>query len=423
MEQVAGAGLWAQTVREEIAAPPLAEQATADLVVVGGGYTGCSAALRASELGLSVRLLEAEAIGHGGSGRNVGLVNAGLWTPPDKIAALLGPQSGERLTARLAAAPELVFSLIERFDIACEPVRRGTLHCAPTGSGAAELRERYRQLNARGAPVTLLDAADTAARTGSERFRAALYDARAGTVQPLALCRGLARAAQSLGAALHERSPVTRVSRRNAGWRVETAQGVVEAPRLLLATNAYHRPIAGLAAPQSAPVHYFQMATEPLSADQRARILPGGEGCWDTEPVMSSFRMDGEGRLILGGCGSLDHIAAGAHRAWAGRFLARLFPALAGQPLGHAWHGRIAMTRDKLPKTIRLGKSGYAVFGYSGRGIGPGTVFGHAAAEALAGAGEEVFPLAPQDSHLEPLTALRGVGVELGVLLTHLTRR
>ena len=412
--------LWEETAEEKAGHPPLSGDASADLVIVGGGFTGCSAALHAAETGASGRLIEAETIGHGGSGRNVGLVNAGLWTPPREVRRILGDEAGDRLNATLAAAPDLVFSLIEQHRIACEPRRDGTLHCAHSRSGLAELRDRCGQLREQGAPVTLLPAEETAMRTGSSVFYGALHDARAGTIQPLAYARGLARAAAEAGAVIHERSPAVSIRREAGGWTVEAPGGRVRAGALLLATNAYHRQADGLPALQSVPVQLFLMATAPLGDNLRRTILPGGEGCWDTAKVMSWFRMDGAGRLILGGVGSLERASASIHKNWAQRKLRALFPHLGAQPLHHAWSGRIAMTGDHLPKILRLGARGLAVFGYSGRGIGPGTVFGKAAALALLSGDETGLPFAPVECHYESFREAKAAFYEIGASLAHL---
>ena len=411
--------LWRATAQEHVETSPLAGDETADLVVIGGGYTGCSAALHAALKGMSVRLLEAETIGHGGSGRNVGLVNAGLWTPPEGIAEILGEEAGARLSTVLASAPDLVFSLIDRHAIECESIRSGTLHCAHSPAGLNDLRERYRQLSAQGAPVKLLSAQETAQRTGSDQFHGALHDARAGTIQPLAYCRGLARAAQTAGAHLHEQSRVASVSSDGNSWRVETKQGVVTAKHLLLATNAYFDGLKGIAPPQSIPLCFFQMATAPLGHNVRHKILQGGEGGWDTAAVMSSFRKDRAGRVIIGAMGSLDAFGGVLHRGWARRKLRALFPEAGDQPFEHAWFGKIAMTGDHLPKILRIGPNGYAVFGYSGRGIGPGTVFGRAVAEAFTGAGEDAFPVEARDAHTERFTGLKRRFYALGATLAH----
>ncbi len=412
--------LWRMTAGAGLRLPPLRCDASADLVIIGGGFTGCSAALHAAELGASVRLLEAETIGHGGSGRNVGLVNAGLWMPPDAVEAKLGVEAGGRLNAALAAAPDLVFSLIERHGMDCEATRAGTLYCAPSGAGLADLAARFRQHLARGAPVSLLGAAETQTRTGTAAYRGALFDPRAGTIQPLAYCRGLARTARAAGARLHEQSSVHDVERDGGGWLVRTAEGAVRARGLLLATNAYHQGAAGVAAPSYVPMHYFQAATKPLSRNQLATILPSRSGCWDTARMMSSFRLDAAGRLLIGAIGSLDHAGSAVHRRWAARKIGALFPQIAGEPLEVFWSGRIAMTGDHLPKILRLGEQAFSIFAYSGRGIGPGTVFGKALARHLVGCGEADLPIAAQGSHAERFTRVKRLVFEAGAVAVHM---
>ncbi|SEO45373.1 Glycine/D-amino acid oxidase [Salinihabitans flavidus] len=414
-------GLWAVTCAEQGGAPMLTDDREADLVIVGGGFTGCAAALEAARSGARVCLLEARDIGFGGSGRNVGLVNAGLWLPPADIRKIMGDTAGDRLSSILAEAPDQVFGLIEAYGIECEPARGGTLHCAHAPAGRAELERRCAQLAELGAPVTLLDKAETAARTGAACLHGALFDPRAGTIQPLAYARGLARAAQVEGAEIFEHSPASAVRRHGDLWQVESMGGTVRAPALLLASNAYHLPFEGLEPPAAVPVHFFQMATRPLPDDLRRTILPGGEGCWDTATVMSAFRTDAAGRVIVGGIGALDHGASGFHRGWAPRKLAALFPALAGQPLDMAWQGRIAMTSDHVPKITRPGPGALAVHGYSGRGIGPGTAFGIRMARALLDGDESPLPVAPLDHYSERLTGLRAIGYEAGATLAHLT--
>ncbi len=411
--------LWRLTNSEHVDAPPLEDDAEADLVVIGGGFTGCSAALHAAHAGANVRLAEARDIGFGGSGRNVGLVNAGLWLPPDAIVAALGEAAGARLNRLLAGAPDLVFSLINTHAIDCEPVRNGTLHCAHSPAGFEDLRERHRQLSRDGAPVTLLKREEAAERTGVRSIHGALHDARAGTIQPLAYAQGLARAAIDAGAALHARTPALSMRHERGKWRIETPGGSICAGAMLLATNAYHVAIRGVRAPQSISVCYFQMATEPLAEDAARTVVPGAEGCWDTARVMSSFRKDKAGRVIVGGVGSLDHIAAGTHRAWAVRKLTQLFPQLGAPRLQHAWFGRIAMTSDHIPKILDIGANALAVFGYSGRGIGPGTLFGKLAAEALLAGSRALLPVAPISVYREVLPASRELCYETGAVLTH----
>ena len=411
--------LWRDSCRESFAAAPLAADRSADLAIIGGGFTGCAAALEAARQGASVCLLEAETVGHGGSGRNVGLVNAGLWLPPETVVAQMGHAAGSKLIAELAQAPARVFALIAREQIDCEATRNGTLHLAHAASGLRDLQDRHRQGVAVGAPLHLLDAATTARRTGSNAFHGALFDPRAGTIQPLAYVRGLARAAVAAGASLHERSPTTALTRQGGDW-VLTANGhSIRARRVLVATNAYHLGITDPFQPQFVAVSYCQYATDPLPQPLRHAILPGGEGCWDTALVMSSVRMDQAGRVIIGGIGNGDGPAGAVHAAWAARKLAAVYPALKSQTLRYGWSGRIAMTGDHIPKIVGFGPDAYACFGYSGRGIGPGTVFGTQIALALLAGDTGALPVAPVPMHQERVTALRASYYETGAVLIH----
>lgn len=413
--------LWRASSTEAIATAPLSASAEADLIVIGAGFTGCSAALEAARRGAKVLLLEAATVAHGGSGRNVGLVNAGLWLPPDEVLSQMGEEAGTRLVSALGQGPQKVFDLIAAHGIDCEARRAGTLHLAHSPAGLRDLQERFRQGNRHGAPLELLDAAETRRRTGSAAFHGALLDPRAGTVQPLAYCTGLARAAMAAGVQLHENTPVTAIQDAGDLWRVRANGQTLTAPRLLLATNAYHLPIQGAEAPPHTVVNYSQFATAPLSETQRARVLPGGEGCWDTALVMSSIRTDAAGRLIVGGMGNEAGPGGPVHAAWARRKLRALYPDLGDLPFEHHWHGRIAMTSDHVPKVLAFGRGAHAIFGYSGRGISPGTVFGTAAAEALLEDRPEAYPAPVQHSYAERFTALQGAWFELGATLTHAT--
>ncbi len=413
--------LWRQTCGESIKTQKLSGDVTVDIAIIGGGYTGCSAALTAAKAGASVCLLEAHRIGHGGSGRNVGLVNAGLWLPPDQIRSHLGQVPGSRLIDLLANAPSEVFGLVNAHEIACEPVRHGTLHCAHSAKGFEDLHTRHSQLSVSGAPVELLDANTSRKRTGSPAVHGALFDPRAGTIQPLAFVVGLARAAQDVGALIYTESPIQSLRQEAGMWVLHGENGTVRAKSIIQATNAYHQGIADTA-PAYVPVYYFQYATAPLSPNLRASILPEGEGCWDTGLIMTSFRLDQEGRFIIGGMGDLNSVGGFAHKAWVSRKLVAVYPQLADQPLVKGWHGRIAMTSDHIPKIIQIGPHALAAHGFSGRGIGPGTVFGRLMAESLLNDDPSLLPVPPITEYRESWTGLRRAVFETGAALTHLVK-
>ncbi|WP_120631922.1 FAD-binding oxidoreductase [Ruegeria sp. EL01] len=413
--------LWRDTCSETLKTASLSVDLTVDLAVIGGGYTGCSAALTAAKAGASVCLLEAQDIGHGGSGRNVGLVNAGLWLPPDTIRSHLGQDVGDRLIDLLAKAPSDVFALIDVHGITCEPVQNGTLHCAHSASGFRDLQTRHAQLSAAGAPVELLPAEAAHARTGSKTFHGALFDPHAGTIQPLAYVVGLARAASDAGAQVFTQSPVQAIRHQNGHWVLTTPGGTVRAKSVIQATNAYHQRLEDTA-PAYVPVYYFQYATAPLSHNLRASILPKGEGCWDTGLIMTSFRLDQDGRMIIGGMGDLAHAGRGPHSAWVKRKLAQLYPQLSDESLVQGWHGRIAMTSDHIPKITEIGPNAMSAHGFSGRGIGPGTVFGRLMAESLLNDDPSCLPVPAVPEHRESWAGLRRAYFETGAALTHLIK-
>jgi len=412
--------LWACTSgAPPLRAQPLCGALESDIVVVGGGFTGCSAALHAAQRGADVCLLEACTIGHGGSGRNVGLVNAGLWLEPKRVENTLGPDAGARLNRALAGGPGKVFSLVEKHGIECDVTRTGTLHCAHSRAGLAILRKRLRQYRDLGGCVDLLSAHETALRTGTKRYLGALLDHRAGTLQPLAYVRGLASAAIGAGAGLFEHSPVTTLTRRNGKWVVQTEQGLVRAGALVLATNAYHEGLEHRAAPSYTALNYFQIATSPLDEDIAGSILTERQGAWDTMKVMSSFRVDAHGRLVLGTIGSLDGPGRHAHLNWARNRLGDLFPGVADCDIEYAWSGRMAMTSDHLPRIVRFGERALSVYGYSGRGIAPGTLFGACVAEYLLTGNRDELPLVPIAAPHDQFPVYRQRWYELGATLFH----
>ncbi|MCO4836652.1 MAG: FAD-binding oxidoreductase [Oceanospirillaceae bacterium] len=408
--------LWQTDTSQSIEDKPLGHHEHCDLVIIGAGYSGLSAALHAAQQGMSVRVLEAQNIGHGGSGRNVGLVNAGLWTPPDEVEKILGQTAGIKLNHALAAAPQLVFSLIEKHQINCNPLRNGTLHCATNKAGLSQLKARLAQQTARMAPVSLLDAHQTQQRVGSNQFLGALFDLRAGTLQPLNYALGLATAAVEAGVVIYTHSRALSYQHDGHHWLIKTANGSITAHKLIHATNAYE---STSFCTRFTRVNYVQFATAPLTPTQRATVLPNGEGCWDTNTVMSSFRMDQHGRLIIGGVGSLGGKNTDAHLPWAHRKVAKLFPQISDYRFEYMWDGQIAMTANKLPKITSMGVNGIRLYGYSGRGIGPGTLFGKAAAHWAITGDEGLLPVAITAPKPEKHTGLKAVYFDMGATLNH----
>jgi len=408
--------LWENTSKENetFSEPPKSQ--TTDLLIVGGGFTGCSAALEAAKVGAKVVLLESETIGFGGSGRNVGLVNAGLWLPPKKIISILGEKHGERLISVLGSAPDLVFSIIEENKIKCEPKRNGTLHCAHSEKGMDYLIERFKQGKLFEEPLTLFDKTETDNKVGSSKFIGSLHDSRAGTIQPLAYCRGLARKAKELGAKIYEKSKVCQVKKQNGMWKTYVRGIEIKSKYLFFAMNAYEDLDKANNTGKFSTVYYSQFATRALNSNEMSTILPGKEGCWDTAKIMSSFRVDDAGRLILGTMGNSEGFGKYVHTNWANKKLKDLFPFLPNIEFNYRWSGKIAMTKDHIPKIVNFEENALSCFGYSGRGIAPGTLFGKTCAAALLSEDLSVLPVSAVRQYNEVFTREKSTFFEMAAV-------
>lgn len=395
-----GISLWDHTAAEDTFTSPLEGDVTTELAIIGGGFTGLSAALHAAERGIDCHVLEAHQIGYGGSGRNVGLVNAGLWLPPQDVRAKLGESRGADLIKTLGEAPAYVMSLIERHQIRCELTKTGTIHAAHSPKGYQDLARRAEEWHRLGAPVDLLSREAAADKIGSDAFHGGLLDHRAGTINPMGYVRGLARAAIGAGARISTGVAATMLQREGNRWVVTTDQGRVSAKSVVIGTNAYSDDLWPGLRKSFTMIHYFQLATVPLG-DKAAGILREGQGLWDTGQIMFSLRRDSFGRVIIGSMGKVIGGPKGLSRRWAACRLKQIFPKLGAVEFEKSWHGQIAMTPDHLPRIHRLADGLYTPIGYNGRGITPGTIFGRAIADLLAGGSEDDLPL--------PITDLRTV--------------
>ncbi len=385
--------LWAATARPGPAVPPLQGTARADVAVVGAGYTGLSAALHLAEAGTRVVVLDQGEPGWGASGRNGGQVIPGLKYDPDELEARFGPERGPVLVDFAGRAADLVFDIIKRHDIACDPVRTGWLQPAHSPAALVSLQRRAEQWARRGADVEILDRAAMADMLGSEAYCGGWIDRRAGNIQPLAFARGLAAAVLAKGGAVHGGTPAQTLRREDRQWRIETPGGSVLADAVLLCTNGYTDGLFPGLAREVISTNSYQAATRPLPERIRSAILPGGQAASDSRRVLLYFRLDRDGRFVIGGRGTavddpeptlLERLRAAARD---------LYPQLAEAEWGNHWAGRVAFTRDHLPHLAELGPGLLAGLGYQGRGVAMATNLGKLLADRLLGMQPEQSPL------------------------------
>jgi glycine/D-amino acid oxidase-like deaminating enzyme len=405
--------LWLATAPHAPATTPIEERVDADIAIVGGGYTGLACAIALVEAGRSVVVLEAHEIGHGASGRNGGQVIPGLKHDPDDLVARYGREHGEALVRLAGGAADRVFALIAKHGIECSARQCGWIQPAHSAAAARTVVSRCRQWAARRAPVELLAGQRLASLLGTDHYRAGWLDRRGGALHPLAYARGLARTALKLGARIHTGTPVNEIVHHSDEWAAVTPRGEVHARQLVLATDAYSGTLWPELATNQVVVTSVQTATEPLSDAIRTTILPGGTVASDTRKLLYYFRLDGDGRFIIGGRGSAtDSVSQGVYAALHSVAI-RMYPGLTGVPWPYRWYGRVGITRDFLPHLAELAPGVWTVLGYCGRGVAMATTMGLVLGEMLNGGHRLAYPAAA----LKPISlhALRQPALQAGI--------
>jgi sarcosine oxidase len=399
--------LWAATARPAPETPPIEGEHRFDIAIVGGGFTGLSAAIHAAKARASVCVLEAGEPGWGASGRNGGQVIAGYKLDPGEIIARFGEARGERIVAFGAEAPDLVFDLVRRYHIDCGAERSGWIQAAHGNDAFWRIEARAVEWARRGAAVEVLDAGHTARLVGSRVYAGGLVDWRGGKLQPLSYARGLAAAALREGAVVSGHSAVTALEPVAGRWQLATDKATVTADKVLIATNGYTGSLAPPLGRSLVSVASFIIATRPLGPALAETILPEGHVVSDTRKLLTYARLDEEGRLVVGGRGGFFDPRDERDFAHVEKALARLYPLLEGFDIEYRWSGRVALTRDFLPHVHEPAPGLMAVVGYNGRGIAMATALGRAAGLVLATGDRSHMPLPAMPIRPIPFAALK----------------
>lgn len=372
--------------------PMLKGAVRADVVVVGGGYTGLSAALHLAEGGFDVVLLEAHRVGWGASGRNGGQLGSGQRQDQWKLEKMVGTSAALRLWQLGEEAKQVTRGLIARHGIDCD-LRPGIAWAGFTAREAADLARYgdhldraygYRQ-------VTALGPAAFQAICPSPAYHGGLLDHGAGHLNPLAFALGLARAASAAGVRIFETSEVQRIDRgaqATAPLRVATDAGQVTADHLILGANGYLGGLDRKVAARVMPINNFIIATEPLG-DRVSEVLTQDIAVCDSKFVINYFRLSPDRRLLFGGGETYGYRFPSDIAALVRKPMAQIFPALRDIRIDHAWGGTLAITPRRLPYFARLAPNVLTASGYSGHGVGTATHAGLLMAQAVAGQAEK----------------------------------
>ena len=375
--------------------PELRGAVQADVCIIGAGYTGLSAALHLAEAGLKVVVLEAHRVGFGASGRNGGQVGSGQRLDQTEMERITGRENARRYWDLAQDAKALVRDLITRHAM---PVtfHPGIAHACwhdrevrDTHAYAEKLQRDYGYDQ-----LEPLDRRGIGQLIGSQVYKGGEVDHGAGHLHPLNFAIGLAQAAQSTGAILHERSVVHRID-HGTKVTVATGHGRVVADHALLACNGYLGGLEPKIAAKVMPINNFILATEPLA--DPASVLSRPVAVADTKFVVNYWRLSEDNRLLFGGGESYGWKFPDIVKTVSKPML-QVYPQLKGVKIDHAWGGTLAITLNRLPCFARVAPNVLSASGYSGHGVAMATLAGKLIAEALRGqaAGFDLMAALPQ---------------------------
>jgi glycine/D-amino acid oxidase-like deaminating enzyme len=400
--------------------PRLIGTAAADVVVIGGGFTGLSAALHLREAGVDVAIVEAMEPGWGASGRNNGQVIPTLSRhDPEDIIARHGA-AGERFVGLLRDSASVLFDLARRYQIQAELEQTGWVQPVHSPGRIKIAERRVRQWSKFGASVELLSRDEARKMLGSEAWFGGFWNRSGGHINPLALSRGLARVVLDRGGRIYAGSPALGVERRNDRWIVRTEKAEISGRVLIVATNAYTAAFSKSLMPAIAhevmPVLSWQMATQPLSDTVRLTVIPGRQAMSDTHGELYFARYDARNRLVTGGAVIGPGNKPERLKAIVAERLQRLWPQIGPVEFDYVWNGYLGMTTDSFPRIHRLGRNAYGWTGCNGRALALAIALGDELSKAVRGVAEKDLALPFSEpvpilahglrSRLEPLRLL-----------------
>ncbi len=420
--------LWAATANPCPETQQLTGDLTADVAIVGAGFTGLRAALELSQQGVNVIVVDAGQVGWGASGRNGGQVNPIAHEAPETIqkkwAKLYGEKQATEYTERftnvyMGAADEL-FALVKKHNIECSAEQNGWIRSVHGSAAIPAFETMLKGWQDAGADIEALDAAQVEKMSGSPSYGQGWIAKRAGSVQPMSYVRGLAGAALEAGATIYSDTRIETLSQESSQWKLTAATGSITADKVLLCTNGYSDQLMPGLAETVVPVISIQAATQVLTEAQSEAILPQRQTFADTRRVIFYFKKTAENRLVFGSAGVADEIPDAADRARIMKGLQTVYPQFPELKVDYIWGGRIAVTQDHLPHIHQPASGIYAGLGCNGRGVAMSTVMGRLLAEAVMGKADSELPLPVTAMKKYPFHRFHRTGIRLLVPIKEL---
>ncbi len=366
---------------------------TVDVAIIGGGFTGLRAALMLAEEGTDVAVFEAGDVANGASGRSGGQVNPMLpVTSPDELRRAVGKKHFENLAEAALRSADDLFELVERYQIQCEARQKGWLRADHSASARTTSQKNAKLWNQFGAQFEFVGEEDVMRLTGAHGYVSGTVNTRGGAVQPLALARGLDRAARGAGAKVFSHSKVSKLSRTSEQYHLSVNGHRVSATQVIVATNGYTDGLIPGLRRSVLPLTSIQIATDALDAETLGPLCSEGHTISDTRRLIMYCRREPGGQFIYGGIGFRTPTGGVGGWSWLLKDAPQIFPSLKGVNWSYRWGGSIALTPDRVPHLFEPQPGLLCGLGYNGRGVAMSLVMGRELARRALGASPESLP-------------------------------
>jgi len=379
---------YAATVTEVTDYPVLEGSKSADVCVVGAGFTGISTALTLAERGYSVAVVEANRVGWGASGRNGGQLINGI-SGLEKIRKKHGNGIADMLWDMKWRGNDIIYDRVEKYGIQCD-LKSGFLEVAPKPRQVSYFEEYAAERERHNFPYKyeIWDREKTRAMLGTDAFHGGFVCYRDGHLHPLNLCIGEARAAQQLGVQIFEQSPVSSIEHGNRP-KVKTAKGTVEADAVVLAGNAYNLLEPGHLSNLVFPASSYIIGTEPLAEDVVNEINPLDVAVCDVNEVVDYYRLSADRRLLYGGACNYSGREPASIKSYILPRMLKVYPQLKDVRIDYEWGGKIGIVLNRIPAVGRINNNVYYCQGYSGHGVNATHIMSEIVSDAIAGTMEK----------------------------------
>ncbi|MEH6607958.1 MAG: FAD-binding oxidoreductase [Halioglobus sp.] len=388
---------YADTANWQTQYPTLENDIEADVVVIGGGFTGVNTALELAERGRDVVLLEANRISWGATGRNGGQIIGGIGHDPERFQKHIGEEGVRAIYQMGLEAREIIRERVEKYQIDCD-LKWGYCDVAlkPRHMKAFAEWKAFEKTIGNPHPFTLLDREELKEYVNSDTYLGGLMNTGNGHIHPLNLCIGEARAGESLGMRLFEQSRAIDIVHGDRP-QVRSERGSVTANHIVLCGNAYMGDLQTRLASRVLPASSSVVATEPLSQDLVDKLMPGDLAVCDPRTALDYFRLSADRRLLFGGLSNYTGLEPKDLEGTMRRKMLKVFPELEDIAVDYGWSGRMGIGLNRMPQLGRLADNVAYIQAYSGHGVAPTHIMARITAEMVTGSPDrfDVFAKIP----------------------------